>query len=124
MNPRAAFVIRIVHASLLALLFGANGAFAEPQLFDNHVHLHNGEESLQLYKKQVAEAHLNVAGIGAMWFGGGNQALAGNPAAIRAGNDSILALAAKHPELMPIATVHPYDGQAAITELERVAAKG
>jgi len=25
---------------------------------------------------------------------------------------------------MPIATVHPYDGLAAVTELERVAAKG
>src|SRR4051794_4770464 len=98
MNLRTTVVIRIVHASLLALLFGANGAFAEPQLFDNHVHLHNGAESLQTYKKQVADAHLNLAGIGAMWFGGGNQALAGNPDAIRAGNDGILALAAKHPE--------------------------
>jgi predicted TIM-barrel fold metal-dependent hydrolase len=117
-------LIRIVYASSIVLLFGANAAFAEPQIFDNHVHLQNGAETLQTYKKQVADAHLNVAGIGAMWFGGANQALAGNPDAIRGGNDSILALAAKHPDLMPIATVHPYDGQAAITELERVASKG
>lgn len=115
---------RIAHACLIALLFGANAARADSPVFDNHVHLHEGDKSLQLYKKQVADAHLNVAGIGAMWFGGGNQALAGKPDEIRAGNDSILALAAKYSDLMPIATVHPYDGKAAITELERVAAKG
>lgn len=115
---------RIVHTSLLALLLGGNVALAVAPVFDNHVHLHDGEKSLQLYRKQIADAHLNLAGIGAMWFGGGNQALAGNPSAIRAGNDSILALAAKYPDLMPIATVHPYDGKAAIAELERVASKG
>jgi predicted TIM-barrel fold metal-dependent hydrolase len=115
---------RVAYVSLFASLLSGNAAFAEAPLFDNHVHLHNGEESLKQYRKQVADAHLNLVGIGAMWFGGGNQALAGNPDAIRAGNDSILALAAKYPDLMPIATVHPYDGQAAITELERVAAKG
>ncbi|HEY5806334.1 MAG TPA: amidohydrolase family protein [Povalibacter sp.] len=65
-----------------------------------------------------------MTGIGAMWFGGPNQALAGKPAEIRAGNDSIIALAAKHAEIMPIATVHPYDGETAVAELERVAAKG
>src|SRR3546814_11331238 len=43
---------------------------------------------------------------------------------IRAGNDSVIVLAAKYPEVVPIATVHPYDGQAALDELERVAAAG
>ena len=65
-----------------------------------------------------------VAGVGAMWFGGPNQALAGRPDQIRAGNDGVIALAARHPRVVPIATVHPYDGAAAVTELERVAAKG
>jgi predicted TIM-barrel fold metal-dependent hydrolase len=59
-----------------------------------------------------------------MWFGGPNQALAGNPAAIQAGNDSILALAARDPKLLPIATVHPYDGEAALAEVQRVAGLG
>ncbi|MES1264293.1 MAG: amidohydrolase family protein, partial [Variovorax sp.] len=35
-----------------------------------------------------------------------------------------IALAAKHPEAFPIGTVHPYDGQAALDELARIAAKG
>jgi len=43
---------------------------------------------------------------------------------MRASNDDLIELAAKHPKLMPIATVHPYDGAAAIAELERVAARG
>src|SRR3546814_5712581 len=59
-----------------------------------------------------------------MWFGGPHQALQGELDEIRAGNDSVIALAAKYPEVVPIATVHPYDGQAALDELERVAAAG
>jgi predicted TIM-barrel fold metal-dependent hydrolase len=93
-------------------------------VFDSHVHLWHGEASLKDYEAQVRDAHIEEAGLGAMWFGGPNEALAGDPAGIRAGNDSILALAAAHPEVMPIATVHPYDGAAAVAELERVAARG
>src|SRR3546814_12769579 len=59
-----------------------------------------------------------------MWFGGPHQALQGELDEIRAGNDSVIVLAAKYPEVVPIATVHPYDGQAALDELERVAAAG
>lgn len=99
-------------------------AQAASPLFDLHVHLRNGEESLRTYEEQVKEGRVEVAGIGAMWFGGPNQALAGRPTQIRAGNDGIIALAAKHPNIMPIVTVHPYDGRAAVAELERVAAKG
>jgi predicted TIM-barrel fold metal-dependent hydrolase len=43
---------------------------------------------------------------------------------MRAGNDGVIALATRHPEMMPIATVHPYDGPAAVAELERVAGRG
>jgi predicted TIM-barrel fold metal-dependent hydrolase len=109
----------------VAVLFGfVRVAGAQSPLFDSHVHLWKGEESLLAYEEQVKKAHLETAGIGAMWFGGPNQALAGRPDAIRAGNDGILALAARHPGVLPIATVHPYDGPAALAELERVAAKG
>jgi len=97
---------------------------AAAQVFDSHVHLWKGEESLRAYQAQVKAGGMTETGFGAMWFGGPNQALAGDPKAIRAGNDGIFALAAKHPEMMPIATVHPYDGAAATAELERVAAKG
>lgn len=111
-----------------ALLLLSTTAFGhaaqEPKLFDSHVHLWKGNDPYAVYQQQLKDTHLEVAGIGGMWFGGVNQALAGDPASIRAGNDSILALAAKHPEVLPIATVHPYDGDAALKELERVAAKG
>jgi predicted TIM-barrel fold metal-dependent hydrolase len=59
-----------------------------------------------------------------MWFGGPHQALAGDPAKMRASNDALIALAAKHPEVAPIGTVHPYDGKAALDELARIAARG
>lgn len=102
----------------------ARSAAAQSPLFDSHVHLWHGEKSLSDYEQQLEEERLDVQGIGAMWFGGPNQALAGSPERVRAGNDGIIALAARHPKILPIATVHPYDGQAAVAELERVAAKG
>ena len=103
-----------------ALLIGS-GAWAQP-VFDSHVHLWHGEQSLRDYEAQAKG--VEQAGFGGMWFGGPNQALAGNPDGIRANNDALLALAARHPEMMPIATVHPYDGTAAVDELQRVAGLG
>ena len=99
-------------------------ACAGEPVFDMHVHLRDYETSLLKYEAEVRNAGIELAGIGVMWFGGPHQALAGNPAEIRAGNDGVIALAAKHPEVTPIATVHPYDGQAALDELARVAARG
>jgi uncharacterized protein len=110
----------------VALVLIAQAAAAQSALFDSHVHLWKGEESLRAYEEQLKKGRLEVevVGIGAMWFGGPNQALVGRPTQIQAGNDGIIALAAKYPKMIPIATVHPYDGSAAVTELERVAAKG
>lgn len=110
--------------ALLIVLMAASAAPATAQVFDSHVHLHDGAASVAAYRAQVKADGDTVAGFGAMWFGGPNQALAGKPDAIRAGNDGLLALAARTPGLMPIATVHPYDGAAALAELERVARRG
>jgi len=107
-----------------AALLLATSAFAAEPVFDMHVHLRDYETSLLKYESEVKESGLQLSSIGVMWFGGEHQALAGNPAGIRSGNDRLLALAAKHPEIVPIATVHPYDGQAALDELTRVSARG
>ena len=114
--------LRLLTLSLGLLLMGFAQS-GEP-VFDMHVHLREGEASLKKFEAEVRASGIELAGVGAMWFGGPNQARAGNPAAIRAGNDSVIALAAKHPEVVPIGTVHPYDGQAALDELERIAARG
>jgi predicted TIM-barrel fold metal-dependent hydrolase len=108
----------------LMLTLIASAAHAQMPLFDSHVHLWNGETSLGEYEAQLKSAGREVTGVGVMWFGGPNQALQGQPERVRANNDGLIALAARHPKLMPIATVHPYDGAAAIAEVERVAARG
>jgi len=59
-------------------------------IFDAHVHLWNGEESLRTYQEQLKRDNLEVSGIGVMWFGGPNQALTGDPDRIKAGNDGIV----------------------------------
>src|SRR3546814_5191877 len=111
---------------ILAILpfLWAGAAFAAGPVFDVHVHLHDGEKSLLAYEAEAETAGIELAGLGAMWFGGPHQALQGELDEIRAGNDSVIVLAAKYPEVVPIATVHPYDGPAALDELERVAAAG
>ncbi|HEY0596881.1 amidohydrolase family protein [Sphingopyxis sp.] len=109
---------------ILAALCLAPQAASAQQIFDSHVHLWDGEKSIGEYQDQVKGAGLKIAGFGGMWFGGPNQALAGNPDDIRARNDALIALAKKHPDMVPIATVHPYDGPGAIEELQRVAGLG
>lgn len=115
-------MIRCIFALMLALSIPA--AQADETVFDTHVHLREGEASLRTYEADVAAAHIKLAGFGGMWFGGPNQALQGDPKKMRANNDAHIALAASHPEMLPIATVHPYDGQDALDELVRVAARG
>ena len=109
---------------LLAAGLSAPFAARAEAVFDSHVHLHDGEKSLREYEAQVKAANIDETGFGGMWFGGENQALAGQPAQITASNDAHLALARRHPEMMPIATVHPYDGAAALAEVTRVAGLG
>ena len=111
-----------LHLLSLGLLLTGLAHSGEP-VFDSHVHLREGEASLQKFEAEVRASGIELAGVGAMWFGGPHQALAGDTAKIRAGNDSVIALAAKHPEVVPIGTVHPYDGQAALDELTRIAAR-
>jgi uncharacterized protein len=108
----------------LALTLTASVAYAQTPVFDLHVHLWKGEASLREYEAQLKVAGRQVTGFGAMWFGGPNQALQGQPVRVRASNDGLIALAAGNPKVLPIATVHPYDGAAAVAELERVASRG
>jgi predicted TIM-barrel fold metal-dependent hydrolase len=112
----------LLAASLLLLPFQA--AFGQERIFDLHVHLWHGEASIREYEAQLKAANQPISGFGAMWFGGPNQAPAGEIAQTRASNDALIALSAQHPGMLPIATVHPYDGQDAIAELERVASRG
>jgi len=108
----------------MALLLFSAAASASGPVFDMHVHLREGEASLRAYQAEVREAGIEPGGIGAMWFGGPQQAREGDIDAIRAGNDGIIALGQAHRSVLPIATVHPYDGDAALEELARVAAAG
>lgn len=109
---------------VLSLCLISPVAFAANPVFDVHVHLRDGETSLQQYRDDVRAAGLELSGIGVMWFGGPHQARQSDLAKIRAGNDRVIALAKAHADVLPIATVHPYDGEAAMAELARVAAAG
>lgn len=114
----------MLRALVLSLCLISPVTLAANPVFDVHVHLRDGETSLQQYRDDVRAAGLELSGIGVMWFGGPHQARQGDLAKIRAGNDEVIALAKRHADVLPIATVHPYDGDAAMAELARVAAAG
>jgi len=107
----------------LALLF-CGAASAQGPAFDVHVHLRDGEASIREYRADVEAAKVPLAGFAGMWFGGPHQALQGEPEKTRARNEALIALVRKHPDMVPIAVVHPYDGQAALDELDRIATSG
>jgi hypothetical protein len=115
---------RLILLAALSVVVGHRPAMAQSAVFDAHVHLHRGQASLGDYQAQLRAADQPVSGFAAMWFGGPNQALQGKPEDIRARNDALLALAPKRPGLLPVATVHPYDGDAALAELQRVSSLG
>jgi predicted TIM-barrel fold metal-dependent hydrolase len=113
-----------IPALAVLLLLPSHPSTAQDPTFDLHVHLRNGAESVDEYEAQVASAKRQVTEFGGMWFGGPRQALPGELEQTRAQNDALIALASKYPKMLPIATVHPYDGQAALDELKRVANQG
>jgi uncharacterized protein len=122
MAPTGGMKMKVTLAGCIALFAGA--AAAGTPVFDVHVHLREGETSLRAYQADARAAGIELAGIGAMWFGGPNQARAGAVDLVRAGNDGVIALAAGHERILPIATVHPYDGAATLAEVARVAKAG
>ena len=106
--------------ALLASLLLAGPAIVNAQrVFDTHVHLWNGEASVRAYEAQLKETHQTAAR-----FAGILIAVRGNMAETRRKNDELIALAAKYPEMFPIASVHPYDDQAALDEVRRIAGLG
>lgn len=105
-------------AALLALLLSTS-ALAQEKVFDLHVHLWEGEKSANEYLAQLKETGQTVTHFGIMWM-----ARRGKLEETRQKNDELIALAAKDPRMMPIGSVHPYDEQAALTELERIAKRG
>jgi predicted TIM-barrel fold metal-dependent hydrolase len=102
---------------LLLLLLQAAGA--QDKVFDVHVHLWKGEESVREYLSQLSETKQKVTRFGGIWM-----ARLGKLEETTQKNDELIALAAKYPQMMPIASVHPYDGQAAFDELKRIADQG
>ena len=107
-------------AGLLAFLFLALPLTASAQrVFDTHVHIWNGETSVLAYEAQLKETHQTI-----VRFAGILIAQRDKTAETRHKNDELIALASKYPEMFPIASVHPYDDQAALDEVRRIAALG
>jgi predicted TIM-barrel fold metal-dependent hydrolase len=94
-------------------------AWAQKEVFDTHVHLWHGERSYKEYMRQLDSLQQPVTR-----FGGILIAEKGKMAQTKADNDELIALSKKYPKLVPICSVHPLDGEAALDELKRLAKLG
>jgi hypothetical protein len=106
-------------ALLALLLLTVSSAAGAQRVFDTHVHIWNGEASVREYQAQLKETRQSVTR-----FAGILIAERGKVAETRRKNDELIALAKKFPEMFPIASVHPYDDQAALDEVRRIAGLG
>ena len=106
-------------ALLASLLLAVPTLAIAQRVFDTHVHIWHGETSVLEYKAQLEETHQTVTR-----FAGILIAERGNMAQTRRKNDELIALTQKYPDMFPIASVHPYDDQAALDEVRRLAGLG
>jgi uncharacterized protein len=90
----------------------------QEKIFDVHVHIWEGDSSVKDYLAELAADGQKVTS-----FGGIHMAVLGKVAETRAKNDELIALSKRYP-MIPIASVHPYEGDAAFSELERLAGLG
>ena len=106
---------------IVSLLFLSSLQYAMSQeaVFDSHVHLWNGDQSLQEYLAQLDSTNQTVTK-----FGGILIAKQGEPATTKAKNNELIALSKKNPKLIPVCSVHPLDGDTAIQELKRLSTLG
>jgi uncharacterized protein len=93
------------------------GSFSQEQVFDIHTHLWNGATSLKEYYHQLDSTRQPVTNFGAILIAPRGISIA------REKNDELVGLAQQQPKLLPICSVHPYDGDSALQELRRLASK-
>lgn len=105
--------------SVLTVFLWFRDAQCQENVFDNHVHIWEGEKSVQEYLNQ-----LNSTGQTVTKFGGIHMAVQGKLEETRKKNDELIDLSKKFSQLLPICSVHPLDGEMAIKELERLAKLG
>ena len=107
-------------AALAASLLLAVPTMAHAQrVFDTHVHIWNGETSVRAYQAARKTTPGRTPSLRGILI-----AERGKMVETRRKNDELIALAAKYPEMFPIASVHPYDDQAALDEVRRIAGLG
>lgn len=106
--------ITLVMSLTLVVSFGRT-----QDTFDNHVHIWEGEKSVKEYLKQLDSTNQSVTRFGAI-----HMAMKGKLEETRQKNDELIMLSKKYPQLLPICSVHPFDGDAAFDELTRIAKLG
>ncbi len=109
-------MIRYIAASAFMLI--SIPLLSQEPIFDGHVHIWEGETSVKTYLEEVESSGGTITK-----FGGIHMAMQGKLEETKRKNDELIALSKEYP-LLPICSVHPFDGEAAMAELERIAGLG
>ena len=108
-----------ISITLLMMIINLHYAWSQEKILDIHVHIWDGENSVKTYLAQLDSTGQHVSK-----FGGIHMARKGKLDETRKKNDELISLSKRYSQLLPICSVHPMDGQAAIQELKRLAANG
>lgn len=127
---RSLCLLALMAALLPTLAMAAAATPSEPYtgpIIDSHAHLRLGEGDAMGPGHRIGTDALRALDFEA---GIGRSALivmaaSGDMAATRAKNDAAIAAAREHPgHFYPVASVHPFDGDAALAEIDRLAGLG
>jgi uncharacterized protein len=98
---------------LVLIPFGSTGQIHKDSIIDIHAHFWDMDKSADQYFSQNKGLNITAGGIVIMQR-------PGNMKRTTAINDELIRLSKRNKRIIPICTVHPYDGDSAIIELKRL----
>ena len=109
---------RIIFFQFL-LLGSISYTFSQDTVIDIHCHLYDYEKSAEYYFDTVKNLDIQLLKVGGITISKQDELKV-----TRSHNDKLIALSKENPKIIPICSVHPYDGDSAINELKRIKSKG
>lgn len=92
-------------------------------VIDAHVHFRTTDQEA-IFERKMEEYFAENSAYDLRYAFGLTMAWRGQMDVTRAANDSLFAMAARNPRMIPVCSVHPHDKEEAIAELDRIVSLG
>lgn len=110
--------MKLVMLILFILLSNTSVIFSQDTIVDIHCHYYN-EYAADVYLRHARKLNVEILKIGEIVIANQDEL-----EETRKHNDQLIALSKSNPKIIPICSVHPYDGDSAINELIRIKNEG